>query len=464
MANSVKLDISGDASKLDKAGQQGSRALERVGKSADGAGEDFTSASKESEDFTTRVGKLGAGVSGMTDAVDSAGAAVQGLADYQSAAADRAQALARAASDVAQAQEDAAQATRDAAQATIDSRQAVIDEEQARLDQASALRDYKDAVEEHGKNSIEARQAQIDLKQAGLDVQQAQEDAAQAVRDGAQAAIDATDAQLNLAQAQREANPTELQQWADKINTLSPLLTGLVGIFGLVTAAQWALNAAMAANPIGLVVIAIAALVAVIVWIATQTTWFQDLWRVTWNAIKSAAEAVGRWFKDTLWGKWIKPAWDAIINAGIRAVLWFQGMIPKLRSAFSLVRNIITAPFRAAFNTVASAWNNTIGRLHWSVPGWVPGIGGNSISVPNLPHFHSGGVVGGPPGSEQLAVLQAGERVTPAVGAHAEANVLMIGSDGTDIGDALVEILAKAVGRRGGNVQLVLGKGGAGRG
>jgi len=151
------------------------------------------------------------------------------------------------------------------------------------------------------------------------------------------------------------------------------------------TGAQWLLNAAMDANPIGLVVLAIVALIGVIVLIATKTTWFQDLWHAAWGGIKSGAEAV----------------WN-----------WLKGLPPWFESAFKSISNFITAPFRAAFNFVSDAWNNTIGKLSWTVPNWIPGIGGATISAPRLPHFHSGGVVPGVPGAEVLAVLQAGERVS----------------------------------------------------
>jgi tape measure domain-containing protein len=43
---------------------------------------------------------------------------------------------------------------------------------------------------------------------------------------------------------------------------------------------QGILNGTMALNPIGLIVVAIVALVAAIIWVATQTTFFQDAWAV----------------------------------------------------------------------------------------------------------------------------------------------------------------------------------------
>jgi hypothetical protein len=424
MANTVNLEFAGDAAKLTKASKDAQRSVTEFGDRATDASDDLTRASREATTFTDRVGKLGAGVEGMSGAFDSAGAAVQSLADLQQAGTERAQRLARAANDVRQAQEDAAQATRDLAQAQIDADQSAVDLEQAQLDQATALKDYNEAVKEHGANSLEARQAQIDLKQAGVDMKQAQEDAAQATRDASQASIDAEAATLDLAEAQREANPPEMQKWADQINMVTPILSGLVGVVGLVTAAQWAWNAAQLASPTTWIIAAIAALVAIIIVIATKTDWFQRAWRNSWKWIKGAAA-------DT---------WD------------FLKKIPGwIGSAFAKVAEFITRPYRAAFNAIARMWNRTVGSLSWTVPGWVPGIGGNTISVPNIPTFHQGGKVPGPPGSEQLAVLQAGEEVTSRAGTIGGGRELVVRGDGSQLADAIIEIIRMAMLTRGGD-------------
>lgn len=60
---------------------------------------------------------------------------------------------------------------------------------------------------------------------------------------------------------------------------------------------QWLLNAAMAANPIGLIIAAILILAVVIINIATKTHWFQDIWKAAWGGIKAAAVAVWDWLK-----------------------------------------------------------------------------------------------------------------------------------------------------------------------
>lgn len=422
--NSVKLEFAGDADKLARAAKQAEASVMGVGDSVSKSADDMGKAAKESVDYGDKIGKLGAGVSGMTDAVDSAGAAVQALADIQSAGAQRAAALARANVDVRQATEDMAQATRDASQAQIDSKQAVVDEEQARLDQTVALKDYNAAVKEHGKGSVEARQAQIDLKQAGLDVKQAQEDAAQATRDGAQASIDAKSASLDLADAQKEANPPDLQKWADQINMVAPLLSGLIGVVGLITAAQWAWNAAQLASPTTWIIVGIIALIAIIVLIATKTRWFQDAWKASWSAIKGAAKAVWDWLSKI-------PGW--------------------LQTAFGKIYHFIVDPFKAAFNQVANLWNSTVGALSWTVPGWVPGVGGNTISVPNIPTFHSGGVVPGVPGSEVVAMVQAGETIGTAVSSGSGGEQWMRIDDSL-IGRALLEVIANAMNANGGRV------------
>lgn len=167
---------------------------------------------------------------------------------------------------------------------------------------------------------------------------------------------------------------------------------------------QWLLNAALIANPIGLVILAIVALVAIVVIAYKKSDTFRKI-------VDAAFRAVGKaimWLKD----RWVEGFKRGLAIAR-NVIDWVRDVPGKLRSAFSGLFGIITGPFRAAFNFVARAWNNTIGKLSWSVPGWVPGIGGRSISAPRLPQFHTGGHASGAMGREFLAVLRAGERVTP---------------------------------------------------
>jgi TP901 family phage tail tape measure protein len=77
------------------------------------------------------------------------------------------------------------------------------------------------------------------------------------------------------------------------------------GITKAATAVQWLMNAALTANPIGLVIAAIGLLVGAIYLIATKTTWFQTVWEYMTGAIGVA------------W-RWL---WNSILAPGIRFIL-----------------------------------------------------------------------------------------------------------------------------------------------
>ena len=450
--NKVTLVFGGDADALSKAAKQAQQSTQGVADAATKSSKEIAHASEKTGKLTAGLGHLGSATTGAMDALDSLSGGMQALSDIENASANKAARLARAMNDVEQAQEDLQQALRDGSQAHLDADQATIDLKQANLDAAKAMKDYSDAVKEHGKNSLEAKQALIDLDQAQQDIKQANEDSAQATRDASQATIDAKSAQLDLNDANKEAHPPEMAQWSQDLQVVTPLLSALIGVVGLATGAQWLFNAALWASPITWIVLAIAALVAIIVIVATKTTFFQDTWRTVWGFLKD----VGAWFAG--------PFADFFVNAYHKVTdglgwVWdnIKRTIANLKTAFSQITDFIFNPFRAAFNLVASAWNNTIGRLRWTVPNWVPFVGGNSISAPQLPHFHTGGIVPGGLGAETLAVLQAGERVVPGGsggGSHAEP--ILLGSDGSDFGDFLVDQLRKAIDRRGGDIDRIL--------
>lgn len=99
-------------------------------------------------------------------------------------------------------------------------------------------------------------------------------------------------------------------------------------------AAQWLLNAAMSANPIGLVIAAVVALVAGIVLLWKKNKGFRDFVTAAWRAIAAAAKA----------------AWNAI-KAAVGAVLTW--MTSKVRA----VRAVVVAVWSAIRTSSANAWN-----------------------------------------------------------------------------------------------------------
>jgi hypothetical protein len=197
----------------------------------------------------------------------------------------------------------------------------------------------------------------------------------------------------------------------------------LIPALGKAKAAIMGMNFAFLSSPVFWVIAAVVALIAVIVLIATKTDWFQRAWRNSWSWIKNAASNTWDFIKKI-------PGW--------------------LQSAFKNVANFITAPYRAAFNGIARAWNATVGSLSWSVPGWIPFIGGKSISVPHLPTFHSGGIVPGPAGAPRVALLQGGEEVRSRASAGGGGDEQWIRVDLGDLGKALLKPISDAVKGRGG--------------
>jgi hypothetical protein len=52
--------------------------------------------------------------------------------------------------------------------------------------------------------------------------------------------------------------------------------------------------------------------------------------------------------------------------------------------------------FKTVFNGIASAWNNTVGKISFEIPKWVPGLGGKGFDMPNIPMLANGGIVTSP--------------------------------------------------------------------
>jgi hypothetical protein len=207
-------------------------------------------------------------------------------------------------------------------------------------------------------------------------------------------------------------------------------------------------------------VIGIVALIAILVLLINHFDLVKAAWDTVTHWIGDRVHDVGAffsWLGDSI-PRWIGAAFDWIKGAFWAVVQFHIDAGNKLVSIFQSIGSAILAPFKWAFNEISDAWNKTIGSLSWHVPDWVPFIGGNTISAPRLPHFHSGGMVPGAPGSEVLAVLQAGETVTP-VGAPAGGPLAVVfSSDGSALGDAILEIVREAVRKAGGNAQTALGR------
>jgi hypothetical protein len=188
------------------------------------------------------------------------------------------------------------------------------------------------------------------------------------------------------------------------------------------TVSEDALNASLLANPIVLILAGIALLIAAIIVIGLKFGWWKDVINDTWGFIKIA-------FGD-IWGTiktvydWIVANWPlllAVLTGPVGLAVYFiVTQWGKITSALSDVMNWISQhaadiwqpladAAKAVWNAIATGWNDTIGALNFTVPGWVPFLGGHSFGFPKIPTLAQGGYVQ----STGLALVHEGETVVP---------------------------------------------------
>jgi hypothetical protein len=141
-------------------------------------------------------------------------------------------------------------------------------------------------------------------------------------------------------------------QWA----TENPgLLKVVVGGLAAVAAAIVAINIALALNPFALIAGAVVGLGALLVAAYTKFEPFRKIVDAVFGAIKFGVTEVA---------------------------------IPYIKLALNV--------WKTVFNAIGAIWNNTLGKISFEVPNWVPGLGGKGFSFPKIPALAEGGIVTGP--------------------------------------------------------------------
>jgi phage-related protein len=302
---------------------------------------------------------------------------------------------------------------------------------------------------------------------------------------------------------------------------LVPMLKNGVTWIKNTTIAQRLLNLTMMLNPIGLVVLAIVALVAVFViaWKKSETfrnivkgalgavraafMWLVDGFGKAWKALSGAWSRFTSWvsgWKTSVtnrvkslfaqigaafsaawtavsgaWGRFIgwvsgwktsitnriysafaqlggafSSAWTTVSGAWGRLLTWVGGWKKAISGKVSGMWDGIKEAFRSAINWMITKWNNLEFRIP-SIDTHIPGVGhvgGFTLGTPNIPTFHTGGIMPGAPGSEGLALLQAGERITPAGRSSGPIQVVLRFEGRGDLVNLMRESLrAKGLGR-----------------
>ena len=187
---------------------------------------------------------------------------------------------------------------------------------------------------------------------------------------------------------------------AFKVAALSAKLAeeGLTIATKLQAVAQGLLNAVMNANPIGLVILAITALITVFMVLWNKCEWFRNFWIGLWDKIKSAASAVADWLPQAF-----SRAVDGIKNVFSGIGDFFGGIWDTIKERFSTVGTkigeAIGGAFKKAINSVIATVEkginfipNSINKMLGAI-NKLPGVNISPIQTVSLPRLAKGGVV-----------------------------------------------------------------------
>lgn len=141
------------------------------------------------------------------------------------------------------------------------------------------------------------------------------------------------------------------------------VVLAVVAAIKIWTAVQTILNIALSANPIGIIIMAIAALVAAIIWVATETTFFQDAWAAisafliaTWTAISD--------FFITVWtnvSNFFIEVWNNIVAFLTPILNFIAGIIRFYVEMWVNIFLVMAAVFVTIWN-----WISTIFTTVWN--------------------------------------------------------------------------------------------------
>ena len=144
------------------------------------------------------------------------------------------------------------------------------------------------------------------------------------------------------------------------VGTIMTIVPKLAGVINTVKTAFAALNTTMLANPIVLIIAAIAALVAAFIYLWNTNEKFRQFWIDLWENIKEIAIAC--WEAIS---KFLSEAWEAIKSTA--STVWngikdfFSGLWDGIKEIFTTVVNAISSFLQTAWTTIqtvaSTVWN-----------------------------------------------------------------------------------------------------------
>ena len=168
-----------------------------------------------------------------------------------------------------------------------------------------------------------------------------------------------------------------LKQMAGGLSLVKTAQTAWSTATKMATAVQGAFNAVIAANPIGAIAVAVAAVVAALAWFFTQTEAGRKAWAAftswlseTWAALVEGAKAIWNGLGEFLANLWsaisggITSAWTSITSflSGVwngistTATTIFNGIRDFIVNVFTVIGALIVAPLQAIQNGISTVF------------------------------------------------------------------------------------------------------------
>lgn len=142
------------------------------------------------------------------------------------------------------------------------------------------------------------------------------------------------------------------------------IMTAAANAIKVVRTAILAMNAAMLANPIGLIVALLAGLVVAFIYLWNNVDGFKQFWVKTWELIQKKASEAWKWIEKTFSniGKWFTDKFTQVQKAGMDAMdkvkKWFSDSYKGITSTFSNIGSWFGNKFSSAWNSVKNAFSN----------------------------------------------------------------------------------------------------------
>lgn len=133
------------------------------------------------------------------------------------------------------------------------------------------------------------------------------------------------------------------------------------------TAVQWALNSALLANPIGLIVLLIAGLIAIVILAYKHNETFRKIVQAVWAGIKVAIKAVGDWFVQTLWPS-LRTAFNQLMTVAhtlwtVYSTVW-KGVWLVISTYYGFMWNKVFLPLKNVIMvTLPNAFKSGVGFI-----------------------------------------------------------------------------------------------------